>query len=154
MNLTSQIAAHIRQVHFGGNWTAVCLKEQLAGVNRETAVTKITGFNTIAALVFHINYYISAVQKVLAGGTLDAKDACSFEHAPIETEADWETLLNKTWADAESFANLIEKLPDSKLTETFLDEKYGNYYHNLHGILEHTHYHLGQIVMIKKILLK
>jgi hypothetical protein len=43
-------------------------------------------------------------------------------------------------------------LPESKLAETFSDEKYGNYYRNIHGIIEHTHYHLGQIVLIKKIL--
>lgn len=154
MSLTSQIAGHIRQVHFGGNWTSVCLKDQLAGIDRETALTKIPGFNTIAALVFHINYYISAVQKVLAGSSLDAKDAYSFDHPPIITDADWENLLNKTWADAENFARLIEQLPDDKLPEIFVDEKYGNYYRNLHGILEHTHYHLGQIVFLKKMLSK
>ena len=38
------------------------------------------------------------------------------------------------------------------LWETFADEKYGHYYRNLHGIIEHTHYHLGQIVLIKKLL--
>ncbi len=44
----------------------------------------------------------------------------------------------------------IEQLPESKLWETFSDEKYGNYYRNIHGIIEHIHYHLGQIVLIKK----
>jgi hypothetical protein len=62
--------------------------------------------------------------------------------------------LNKTWTDAENFTILIEQLPEGKLGETFFDEKYGNYYRNLHGVIEHTHYHLGQIVLIKKILLQ
>ena len=154
MNLTSEIAAHIRQVHFGGNWTAVSLKEQLTGIGRETAVTKIPGFHTIATLVFHINYYISAIQSVLEANTLDAKDAYSFDHPPVETDADWESLLNRIWADAENIARLVEQLPGNRLTEIFVDEKYGSYYHNLHGMLEHTHYHLGQIVMIKKMLSK
>jgi len=60
--------------------------------------------------------------------------------------------LNKTWADAEYFVTLIEQLPESKPGEIFTDEKYGNYYRNIHGIIEHTLYHLGQIVLIKKIL--
>ena len=67
---------------------------------------------------------------------------------------DWEKLLDKTWVDAENFARLIEKSPETKLAETFTDEKYGNYYRNLQGIIEHIHYHLGQIVLIKKILLQ
>jgi len=49
---------------------------------------------------------------------------------------------------------LIEQLPETKLGETFSDEKYGTYYRNLHGIIEHNHYHVGQIVIIKKLLLQ
>jgi hypothetical protein len=47
----------------------------------------------------------------------------------------------------------VEQLPSIQLWETFTDEKYGTYYSNLQGIIEHIHYHLGQIVVIKKILL-
>lgn len=152
MNLTAQIAKNFREVHFGGNWTSVNLKESLADVNWQQATIKLHSLNTIAALVFHINYYVSAVLKVLNGEPLDAKDKYSFDHPPIQSPEDWEKLLNKTWADAENFATGIERLPETKLWETFTDEKYGNYYRNIHGIIEHTHYHLGQIVLIKKIL--
>jgi hypothetical protein len=62
--------------------------------------------------------------------------------------------LDKTWKDAENFDNAIEQLPEHMLWENLSDEKYGNYYRNIHGIIEHTHYHLGQIVLIKKILLQ
>lgn len=154
MNLTAQIAKHFRDVHFGGNWTSVNLKQTLADVTWQQATTKIYSLNTIATLVFHINYYVGAVLKVLRGGPLDAHDKYSFDLPPIQSGEDWETLLNKMWTEAESFANLVEQLPESKLAETFSDEKYGNYFRNLHGIIEHTHYHLGQIVLIKKILLQ
>jgi hypothetical protein len=53
---------------------------------------------------------------------------------------------------AETFAGLVEQLPDAILLENFTDGKYGNNYRNLHGVIEHTHYHLGQIVLVKKIL--
>lgn len=152
MNLTTQIAKHFRDVHFGGNWTSVNLKESLKDITWQQATTKVYSFNTIATLVYHINYYVSAVLKVLQGEPLNAKDEYSFNHPPILSGEDWERLLDKAWADAEHFATLIEQLPDSKLEENFTEEKYGNYYRNIHGIIEHTHYHLGQIVLIKKIL--
>lgn len=152
MNTPAQIAKHFRDVHFGGNWTFSNLKDHLADVNWQQATTKVYSFNTIATLVFHTNYFVGAAMKVLQGGPLDAKDIYSFDHPPIQSQEDWETMLNKTWADAESFARLIEQLPENKLGETFVLEKYGTYYRNLHGIIEHTHYHLGQIVLIKKIL--
>jgi hypothetical protein len=150
MNLTTQIAKHFRDVHFGGNWTSVNLKDTLADVSWQEATTKIHSFNTIALLVFHINYYVSVVLKVLEGEKLNASDKYSFDLAPITSQEDWEKLLDKTWKEAEKFASLIEQLPQGKLEEIFFDEKYGNYYRNLHGIVEHTHYHLGQIVLIKK----
>jgi hypothetical protein len=152
MKLTEQIAKHFREVHLGGNWTAVNMRETLADVNWLQATRKVYSFNTIASLVYHTNYYVSAVLSVLKGEPLNAKDKYSFDHPPIQSQEDWEKLLNKTWHEAEIFATLVEQLPESKLAETFFNEKYGNYYRNIHGVIEHTHYHLGQIVLIKKLL--
>jgi uncharacterized damage-inducible protein DinB len=151
-NLTAQIVKHFRDVHFGNNWTGVNLKDTLADVTWQQATTKVHDFNTIAVLVFHINYYVGGLIKVLQGGPLDIRDKYSFDCPPIQSSEDWERLLNKTWAEAEQYIQLAEQLPDSVLLETFVDEKYGTYFRNLHGIVEHTHYHLGQIVLIKKIL--
>ena len=153
MNTTQQIAKHFREIHFGGNWTASNLKDHLAGVTWQQATTKVYDFNTIATLVYHINYYVSAVLKVLEGGPLTASDKYSFDVPLIKSEEDWQQLVHKTFAEAESFALLVEQLPENKLWEDFSDQKYGNYYRNLHGIIEHSHYHLGQLVLIKKIVL-
>jgi uncharacterized damage-inducible protein DinB len=154
MHLTAQIAKHFRDIHFGGNWTSVNLKDSLADVSWQQATTQVHSFNTIAKLTYHVNYYVQEVLKVLQGEALTASDKFSFDVPLIQSQADWEKLMNKTWAEAEQFASLIEQLPESKLVEVFTDEKYGNYYRNLHGIIEHTHYHLGQIILIKKILLE
>ena len=153
MNVSQQIAKHLRDVYFGGNWTSVNLKETLKDVNWQQAIIKVHSFNTIATLVNHINYYIGVQSKVLEGHPLAGKDKESFEHLPILSQQDWENILNKMWSDAEAFALLIEQLPDTKLGQVFSDEKYGTYYRNLQGFIEHTHYHLGQIVLIKKIIL-
>lgn len=149
---THHIAKHLRDVHFGGNWTVVNLKETLADVTWQQATTKVASFNTIATLVFHIHYFVGTVLKVLRGGPLEGNDAHSFAHPPIGSQEDWNAFLEKVWSDAHDFADLIEQLPESRLWETFTDAKYGNYYRNLQGIVEHTHYHLGQIVLIKKLL--
>jgi hypothetical protein len=152
MNLTAQIAQHLRAVYFGGNWTVSSFKEHLADVTWEEATTKVHSFNTIATLVFHTNYYIDVVIKVLQGAPLSGNDKHSFDHPPIHTQEDWEKMLDKSWKEAEVFAALIEAFPENKLGEVFMDEKYGNYYRNLHGIIEHCHYHLGQIVLVKKLI--
>jgi uncharacterized damage-inducible protein DinB len=152
MSVTAHIAKHFRAVHAGGNWTDVNLKTVLADVNWQEATTKTGSFNTIAALVFHMNYFVSAVLKVLQGGSLDAHDKFSFDCPPIQSEEDWEKLVTRVLDDADKFAALVEQLPEPKLWEDFTDKKYGSYYTNLHGIIEHTHYHLGQVVLLKKMI--
>lgn len=153
MTHSQQIAKHLREVHFGGNWTCSNLKEHLSDVTWKQATTKVHSFNTIATLAFHINYYVHAIIKVLQGTALNASDKLSFDHPPINNQSDWEHMLNKIWQDADLLATLIEQLPDEKLWEIFVSEKYGIYYRNFLGLNEHTHYHLGQIVLIKKLVL-
>lgn len=150
MNLPTQTAKHIRDVYFGGNWTVSNLKDQLADVSWQEATTQVYGLNTIATLTFHIHYFVQAVTKVLQGEPLTANDKYSFAHPPIQSQADWENLLQQTWTEGQAFADLIEQLPENRFWEDFTDNKYGSYYRNLHGIIEHTHYHLGQIAIIKK----
>lgn len=154
MTISLQIAKHLRDIHFGGNWTSVNLKEQVTGINWQQATTKIYNLNSIAQLLYHINYYVAAQLKVLQGKPLDAHDTFSFYCPPIQSQNDWDKLCNKAFEDANNLANLIEVLPDEQLWQNFEQEKYGNYYRNLHGMIEHCHYHLGQISLIKKIILQ
>lgn len=152
--LTRNIARHFRELHFGGNWTGSSMKDQLKDVSWQQAITQVHTFNTIATLTFHVNYYVDAVLKVLQGGPLDADDKYSFDHPPITSEEDWQRLLDKSWSDAENLAARIEKMSEHMLWENVSDPKYGIYFRNIHGIIEHTHYHLGQIALIKKLLVE
>jgi hypothetical protein len=154
MKIAAQIAKHIREVHFGGNWTAVNLKDTLHDIDWQQATTRIDSLNTIAALVFHMHYYVDVIINVLKGQPLNAHDKYSFDVPPIQSQQDWQNLVNILWTDAETLTGLVEQLPDEKLDHIFVNEKYGNYLRNFQGLIEHTHYHLGQIVLIKKMLQK
>jgi hypothetical protein len=152
MNITTQIAQHLRAVYFGGNWTTSCFQQHLDDLHWEQATHSIPPCNTIATLLFHASYYLGGIAQFLKTGTLEIKDRYSFDCPPIQSQQDWENLRAKAYADAEELAALIEQLPDSRLHETFVHEKYGSYYRNLCGLIEHLHYHLGQIVLLKKLL--
>jgi hypothetical protein len=152
MSICQEIATALRAVYFGKNWTAVNLKDQLADVTWEEAITKIHDCNTIATLVHHMTYYVRGVKQVLDGGPLEIKDKFSFNHPKIASEEDWQAMLQLVWADVEVFAEAIERLPEETLWEEFANLNYGHYYRNLQGIVEHAHYHLGQIVLLKKMM--
>ena len=150
-SVSKQIAQHFKQVFFGGNWTSVDFTAALKDVDWTMATTKVKDLNTIVKLVFHVDYYIDVTLKVLQGGPLDAHDKFSFDCPEINNETEWQHLKNKLFSDAELYVSLVEQLPESKLPEVFCLEKYGNYYRNIHGLIEHSHYHLGQISIIKKL---
>ncbi|MBK7407497.1 MAG: DUF1572 domain-containing protein [Saprospirales bacterium] len=154
MKLTTQIANRFREVILNGTWVAnTNFRDQLTGLTWEQATKKVGSLNTIAALTFHIHYYIAGVLNVLRGGSLDIRDKYSFDLPLIQSQEDWEKLRNTLWSDAEEFANRVEKMPADRLQEVFVEEKYGTYQRNLDGMIEHGYYHLGQIVLIKKLVL-
>jgi Protein of unknown function (DUF1572) len=151
MRLSHQLAKHLREIHFGKNWTWSDMQEALKDVTWQEATDESLHLNSIALLVFHMNYYLRVVQARVCGGDLNGKHEDSFKVPKINNEAEWQAMLQQTWQDAEAFAKIIEDLPDAQLFEEF-SPKYGNYYRNIAGVIEHNHYHLGQVVVIKKLL--
>jgi len=152
MNTTNLLAKHVRGVYFGPNWSDNNLKMHLPKVTWEQANVKVDGLNSIGELAFHVNYFVAGVSKVLEGGSLDIRDKYSFDLPAINSQSDWDTFLDQMWNDGERFASLIESMPAEQLEADFTDPKYGNYHTNILGIIEHLHYHLGQIVILRKII--
>lgn len=153
MESTLQIAKRFREVILNGTWIAnTNFKDQLTGTRWELATTKINSLNSIGALTFHIHYYIAGLIKVLEGGPLDIKDKYSFDMPLVQSQDDWDKLLKQFFDDSEKFAALVEQMPEDQLKHVFVDEKYGTYQRNIEAVIEHSYYHLGQIVLIKKVL--
>lgn len=149
---TAQIASRFREVILNGTWISTNFKAQLSDVTLEEALTKHGDLNTIALLTFHIHYYVAGVLNVLEGGQLEIRDKYSFDMPPLHSEAEWDAMRDALWNDAEKFAQRVEEMSDSQLWSAFADEKYGNFYRNLEGMVEHCYYHLGQVVMLKKLI--
>jgi len=153
MDRTKALASRFREVIFNGTWVAYTnYKDQLTNLPWEMAVMKLHSLNSIAALTQHIHYYIQGVNKVFEDGTLDIKDQYSFDFRPIESQHEWDNILALFWKDAETFAMHIEKMQDYQLATDFVEAKFGTYQRNLDGMIEHCYYHLGQMVLLKKML--
>jgi hypothetical protein len=71
---------------------------------------------------------------------------------PIKSEADWMKLVETFLTNAEEFCLEIESLPHERLDEIFIDPKYGSFLRNIEAMIEHSYYHLGQIVLIRKLI--
>jgi len=154
MNRSELIANRLREVFLNGYWIAnTNYKEQLLNITWQQAIHQVADFNTIAALTYHINYYLIGILKVFKGAPLEIKDQYSFDLPPIQSEEDWKKLMEDFLANSAVFADEVAKMPDEKLDQVFVNEKYGTYLRNIEGVIEHSYYHFGQIVLIKKLIL-
>jgi len=155
MKTNSTLSSRVREVLLDGKWIAnTNFKAQLLSISREQAIQKIGTLNTIAALTFHINYYLDGILNVFKGGTLDIRDQYSFDLPPIQSADDWRMMVETFINNAEQFAEHVDQLPAELLDQPFVDEKYGTYLRNIEGVIEHSYYHLGQVSLIKKMIIE
>lgn len=153
MTLNTILANRLREVFLNGTWIAnTNYKDQLEKISWTQAIQKVEDLNTIAALTFHVDYYINGLLKAFETGKLEIHDKYSFDLPPINNEADWNKLMNSLLSNAEKFANTVEQMQDTTFEKPFIDEKYGTYYRNIEAQIEHSYYHLGQISLIRKMI--
>ncbi|WP_420572678.1 DUF1572 domain-containing protein [Kordia sp.] len=152
-NLAKNLADRLREIFTEGKWvTGTNVRDEIMNVSWENAVKSIHGLNSVAKLTFHLHYYIAGVAKVLEGGTLDISDKYSFDAPVITSHQDWQDRIDLFCKDAERFILLVENMTETQLSDDFVVAKYGTYQRNIDVMIEHAYYHLGQIVLIKKMM--
>ena len=152
MLLSHKMAEHLWEFHFGNNWPGPDLRSALDDITWQEATSRIYDLNTIAMLVYHLNYYITALNRAMRGEVLDYEDNISFNHPPIETPQDWHELTSRVLSEAEESSDLIRAMPEDKIWQALPEKNSGNFFRLISGITEHCYYHLGQIIVIKKII--
>ena len=149
------LATRLREVLLNGHWIAnTNYKEQILSIDWQQATQKVGSLNTIAALTYHINYYLAGLLNAFENGKLEISDKYSFDISQINSEADWNKLVTEFLDNSEKFSNQVEQMNDGVFDQPFIDKKYGNYLRNIEGVIEHSYYHLGQISLIKKMIIQ
>lgn len=148
MKLTEAIAQHFYEVNYGGNWTDAAVKDALKDITYEQATKKIGSANTIALLLFHMDFYNMVVYDRLVGNKR------SFQHEEslqpdIKNEKEWQQLQQTYFDNVDRIHKAILAFDESLLFEV---KTKNTPYKNLHGLVEHIHYHLGQINILKRII--
>jgi hypothetical protein len=147
MKLTETIAQHFYEVHYGNNWTDASVKDGLQGITWEQAVKKIGNVNTIGLLLFHMDFYNMVVYDRLVGNKRHFEHEESLK-VEINSEEDWQQLQERYFANVAKIHQAILQFDESNLFEKITEN---TPYKNLHGLVEHVHYHLGQINILKKL---
>jgi len=148
---TQQISKRLNELFLDGTWIAgTNFKNEIEALTWQEAVAQVINANSIAKLVFHINYYLKGLLEAFKTGALTISDRFSFEMPSIESEEEWESMKNEFMKNSIDFIQYVHEMKDEQLDLPFIDKKYGDMNRNIEGVLEHGYYHLGQIRLIRK----
>ena len=151
MREVERIADQLKRAHEGGAWHGPSIDELLKGVTAEQAAARpVAGAHSIAELVAHVEAWERAILRRLGGDPAQI----------YNTEEDWSSVAGaaeESWTQArrrltETYLALREavlKLDDEALDEPILPNMSTRYV-SLHGAIQHTLYHAGQLAVVRK----
>jgi len=153
MTRSKSIAARVQEVLLDGRWIAnTNVQNEISQITWQESIQKVYELNSIASLTFHLNYYLNGLLHAFETGKIEMHDKYSFDLPLIDEQKDWDSLVNSFLNNARLFIRKIEEFNDDFLDQYFIDKKYGTNLRNIEGVIEHSYYHLGQIVLIRKLI--
>jgi hypothetical protein len=69
----------------------------------------------------------------------------------ISSESEWLDLVDEFLNNAQLYIGHVERMEEQQLSQTFVKDEYGSYSRNIEAQIGHGYYHLGQMVMMKKL---
>lgn len=150
-SLSNLLADNLIRVYNGSNWSDVSILESIKSLTfTQAQIVTPASQNTIASIVHHIKYWNDIIVERIGGNYPIVPEVNGFDVAVLESEADWQALLEET---ERSFVRLAEEI--RKITTQQWDERpvpeASTLRENAFGIVEHAYYHLGQIVMLTRL---
>ena len=150
MSEVERIADQLNRAFEGEAWHGPSVLNILDGITAQQAAARpFSGLHNIWEIMLHIAAWERACSSRLAG-----------DRAELPDEEDWPKVAQTTeqaWGDARKALRQAHDelvLAVSKLDEGRLDQPIvagmSSVYVTLHGVIQHTIYHAGQIAILKK----
>lgn len=152
MTETHRINSQLKRAYQGEAWHGPSLRELLADVSHTQAARKLApDTHSIWELVEHISAWEEIVRRRLAGEVvIEIPDEVNFPVINDASELAWQATLQRLAAGQQALRDGIKECADAKLAEIVPGMGYTNYF-MLHGVIQHTLYHAGQIALLKKL---
>jgi uncharacterized damage-inducible protein DinB len=147
---SARIADQLRRAFDGSAWHGPALLELLEDVDAAAAAARpVKQAHSIWELTLHISAWDAAGLRRIGGEKWQPEGEDNFPAVPHPTTANWRKAVRQVVQAHRTLIKAVESLPDSRLWERVPGKRY-DFYHMLHGIVQHELYHAGQIAILKK----
>ena len=150
MTEIERIVDQLNRAFAGEAWHGPAVIEILEGITaRQAAAHPLAGGHSIWELALHITAWTRAGSRRLRGDRAQLTDAENFPAVRDSSERAWEEARRSIKQAHEELRSAILLLDDSRLDQPII-EGMSSIYVTLHGIIQHSLYHAGQIAILKK----
>jgi uncharacterized damage-inducible protein DinB len=153
----SRIADQVRRAFAGDAWHGPSLHDLLADISNEQATARpLAAAHSIWELTLHIGVWTRHALASMRGVPMPpfVEKMPPDQNWPTIKDAgpaEWKQTVDNTLRAGKELAAEIEGFGDERLGETVPGRNYA-FYNLLHGIVQHSIYHGGQIAILKKAL--
>ena len=148
MSETERIAEQLRLVFEGPSWLGPALDVLLADISEDTASNRpLAGAHTIWELVLHIEAWLRIACVRLTAST--PVDPTEDENWPAPGGS-WRDAINCLRTEMTVLHKAILDFAPERLDELAPAAELQTFYVLLHGVIQHSAYHAGQIAILKK----
>ena len=148
-----RIGSQLKRAFEGGAWHGSSLRELLADVSAEQAAARpLGGAHSIWELVLHVAVWQGFVTRALEGEPMPPWDLPAGEDWPPvgeASEAAWRLAVTSLGDGNKRLREAVRKLGEEDLERIVAGREYSVYF-MLHGVIQHSAYHAGQIALLKK----
>jgi uncharacterized damage-inducible protein DinB len=144
----SRIADQLHRAYRGPAWHGPSLKAILTDVTAQrAAVRPANGAHSIWEIVLHITAWLRIARERL---TASQARAVSDEEDWPAPGSSWPETLATLEKEEQALEQAIRSFPEERLHEHAPAAEPQTYYVLLHGVVQHTLYHAGQIIILNK----
>ena len=144
------LLSQLRRTYEGEAWHGPALTEILAGVTAAQAARRpLPASHTIWEIVLHISAWESAVCSRIEGRYTAEPDEGDWPAVADLSEAAWQATLATLDGTHQRLREAVRRFDEGRLHERLAEGKESAYF-AISGVIQHTLYHAGQIVLLKK----
>ena len=150
MRETERIVDQLNRAFLGQAWHGPAVLEILNGVTAEQALARpLDGGHSIWELALHIEAWQRGCLLRLPGDRAQLTDAEDWPEVNGSDDRAWKQVRESIQRAHEALASAISLVDESRLEQPII-KGMSSVYVTLHGIIQHSLYHAGQIAILKK----
>lgn len=152
MKENEKIQKLFNELHNGEPWLDVTLTGMLKGINASRASAKpLENIHSIWEIIVHITFWrINLSRKLTGEKTVREDEPKDWDPIKDTSESAWRQTLECFDESIKLLSEILANIPPEKFDDIYTPNN-TTYWELLYGTLEHDAYHLGQIVLLRKL---